>query len=313
MMPQPRVHRTGYRWIVWIIPVVGVCCLATLLLAPAAPGLLLRVIGFQPRGNVEEVLDRAVPSTPFAIEMPPAPPGIGGGIVTNTQPGPMPTPVVVSGPVPTVVVVPAVVSPGGNASDSGGQPAGGNIAAAPPSGAAAYAGWFRTVATPPSLNLSGPGGSFAVNTADSYASTVWVGTGVDGYPLGLVEYRENALDGLCRTWLQNCAIEQARLTSVDFRPGGLIAYGTVNLGQIAQDIGVAVALGADRKSLVPVGVVVNNQVYAVPAEGQIADMVNDIVSRANNILRDVRVQAGGYTLSLVEIGLTNDGVMFVLR
>ncbi len=152
-----------------------------------------------------------------------------------------------------------------------------------------------------------------MNTADFYASTVWVGTGVDGYPLGLVEYRENALDGLCRTWLQNCAIEQARLTSVDFRPGGLIAYGTVNLGQIAQDIGVAVALGADRKSLVPVGVVVNNQVYAVPAEGQIADMVNDIVSRANNILRDVRVQAGGYTLSLVEIGLTNDGVMFVLR
>lgn len=289
MQPYIRQPRRRTAWIIWFIPVVLVCCLGVFLFAPALPGVVLQVVGFTPKGSVDAFWqEQAVVVTPFSVipGVPAAPPPV----VVEDQLGEAltPTPVVVTG-----------------------QGSGGNSAAPPVS--SDYTGWFQSYTVPGSLNVSSPAGSFSVNTAEAYAQTAWFGTAADGYPLGLIEYSETALDGICSTWLQGCETEQFSVQSVDFRPGGLVVNGRANVGGISQSLGVVLTLGADMKSFVAQGVVIGGQLYGVPTTGDIAVYVEDALTRSNEILRDFRVTTGGMSVGLVQIRITDTMLTLFFR
>jgi hypothetical protein len=299
MQPRYAGRRRGVHWIVWLIPVVLLCCVGTLMLAPAVPGLLLRVVGFQPRGSVETFWEEQITAQPpvavNAVGVPPASPAAADASTTGST-SPTPTPVILGSG-----------TGGGSAVD---QQSDGTSAS---SQYIEYPAWFQSASTPPVLNVNSSRGSFTVNTGESYAAGVQVGPAVDGYPIGVIDYRESALDGICRTWLAGCATDQFQVSAVDFRPNGAIVYGSANVAGLSQDAGVILTLAADMKHFTAQGLVLGGQVYAVPAEGDIADFVQRAVAEGNAALEQVNVQAGGYNLSLVQIQITDDQLVLVLR
>ena len=76
---------------------------------------------------------------------------------------------------------------------------------------------------------------------------------------------------------------------------------------------VAVTLGADQKSFQAAGVVFNGVMYAIPTSGDIAILVNNLVERGNAALRDLRVQANGYSLSLIQMAVDETTLTLILR
>jgi hypothetical protein len=293
MQPQYRAPRSRISWVVWLVPVALACCLGVFLLAPALPGVVLRIAGFMPKGSVDTFWESVtVQVTPFdVVTFPPAPPAAGGasGVVSQT-----PTPVVIAGQG-------GATTGGASAANNSGIAGGG------------YSSWFQNYSVPSTLSLSSTSGSFSVNTAEAYINQIWFGPAVDGYPLGVIEYGENALAGICSTWLRGCATDQFSVSAVDFRPNGLLVTGLLNVGGLTQPVGLALTLGADSKSLVAQGLVINGQLYAVPVSGDIATYVNQVVAQSNQALGQLQVQAGGYTLGLVQIRVSDTALALIFR
>ncbi|MBN2471561.1 MAG: hypothetical protein JXN59_12635 [Anaerolineae bacterium] len=289
MYPQMQNSRRRATWIVWVIPVVLICCLAVWLLAPALPGVILRFVGFTPKGNVETFWqEQATQATPVSVigGLPPAPPVVAGS--TPAGLASTPTPVAVAG---------ATATPGSNGAVTG----------------TGYTGWFQSSAMPQTLTITSTTGRVSTSIAEAYVSDARFGMGVDGFPLGVIRYQENAIDGICATWLRGCATDQFQLTSVDFRVGGMVVYGAVNAGGITQSLGIVLTLGADAKSVVPQGVVLGGQLYAVPQSGDIASYVSEAISRSNAALGQLQVQADGLTLGLVQMQFADEGLTLIFR
>ncbi|NPV68956.1 MAG: hypothetical protein HPY64_17665 [Anaerolineae bacterium] len=274
--------------LLWLIPFVVLGCIGAVLVVSALPGLLLQAIGFRPQGNVEEFWEQ-VAVTPFeVVNLPPTPPAVQSQAGTT---GPTPTPVSVAG---------SVTGSGGSASTgaSGNNP---------------YQGWFQSYSVPAEIQVSSGTGSVTLRTAESFAEAAWFGQAVDGAPLALISYNEQALDGICRTLLRGCVTDQFRVTAVDFHPGGLLVFGAVSLGGLTQGLGVLLVLGPDMKSVVAQGVVLNGQVYTIDVTADIASYVNQTVAQMNTALSQLRVQANGYSLGLVQIRLTDTTLDLIFR
>lgn len=177
-----------------------------------------------------------------------------------------------------------------------------------------YSGWFQSTESPDTITLdTGGSGRFTVDSAGTFAETVVIGESVEGDSLGVVEYSEEALDDICAAWLGGCATEHYRVQRVDFRPQGAILYGSVNLGGLWQEAGIALVVTPDRMGFEAVGVVLDGMLYAVPAEGEIAELVHRLVTEGNTALRRVRVQAGDRLLALAEMQVTDDRLTLILR
>ena len=290
MYPQYQTRRRRINWVIWFVPVTLICCLAVVLLAPALPGVVLQLVGFTPKGSVDEFWqDLELQVTPVNIvgNLPPVPPqGAGSGLPGT---GATPTPVIISG------------LDGASVAE--------DVSSTPPD----YNGWFQTASIPQVLVVSSSTGSVTVNTSEAYVSDARFGMGVDGFPLGVIEYQENALPGICATWLRGCVTDQFAVTVVDFRPGGLLVNGTVNVGGVTQSLGLALGLGADGKSMVPQGIVLGGQLYAIPQSGDIADYVAEAVSRSNEALGQLQVQADGRSLGLVQMQIMDDRLTLIFR
>ncbi len=293
MQPQYRASRSRISWVVWLVPAVLACCLGVFLLAPALPGVVLRIAGFTPRGSVDTFWESvAIQVTPFdVVSFPPAPPVVGQN---SGGQGATPTPVVAAGQQTAQVG-------GSSGADSAGVDTAG------------YAGWFQNSSVPPVLSVSSTAGSFSVNTAEAYVTQAWFGVAVDGYPLGVIEYGESALAGICSTWLRGCTTDQFTVSAVDFRPNGLLVNGLLTAGGLTQPVGLALTLGVDAKTLVAQGVVLGGQMYAVPTSGDIANYVAQAVAQSNQALSQLRVEASGFALGLVQIRIDDDSLALIFR
>jgi len=287
--PLSARKRRRSSCLLWLVPFVILGCIGVVLLASALPGLILQVVGFRPQGSVDNLWTQ-VAATPFeVVNLPPAPPAMQNETVGG---GPTPTPVSVAG-------------------NSGG--AGGSAPAQGSAGASPYQSWFQSYNVPAEIQVSSTTGSVTLRTAESFTDAAWFGQAVDGAPLAVISYNEAALDGICRTWLRGCVTEQFQVTAVDFRSGGLLVYGTASLGGLTQALGLALVLGPDMKSVAAQGVVLNGRLYGVPASGDIASYVNQAVAQTNTALSQLRVQADGYALGLVQIRLTDTTLDLIFR
>lgn len=126
-------------------------------------------------------------------------------------------------------------------------------------------------------------------------------------------FRENALDQICRVWLNNCELPLARVESVDFRQDGMIVYGSVFLGAIWQTLGVILVLeeGESGMAFALGGVVIDEMVYRVPRTGAVAETLGDLLDRANRALGRLTLRTNDYTLALRQITF-DDGLMTLL-
>ena len=281
-VPRPR-RRFNPKWLLGLIPACLACMAVVVLAVVLLPRLLLQSIGFTPQGDVNtfwteqltlEPISRATPI------LPPPPPGAeaAAGAIQAT---------------PT-----ALVLPGNGGSEQ--QPA-----VAPSTGGGAvvsdpYGGWFASGGQPASMVIGVQGGSsVTLNSSQSFADGALVGQGTDGYGLGVVQFQETDLSGICAALLRGCTSDQYTIQSVDFRPGGAVIYAQVNVAGLWQAAGVVLTLGADQKSFQAAGIVFNGVMYGIPSSGEIATLVNNMVGNGNTALRDMRVQANGYSLSLI--------------
>ncbi len=283
----PARRRQRGSCLLWLIPFVVLGCIGAVLMISALPGLLLQVVGFRPQGSVEDFWEQVV-VTPFeVVNLPPTPPAVQGQAGVT---GPTPTPVSVAG------------GATGSSSNSAGA-----------SGSNPYQGWFQSYSVPAEIQMSSGTGSVTLRTAESLTEAAWFGQAVDGAPLALISYNESALDGICRTLLRGCVTDQFRVTAVDFHPGGLLVYGAVSLGGLTQGLGLLLVLGPDAKSVAAQGVVLNGQVYTIDVNADIARYVNQTVAQMNTALSQLRVQASGYSLGLVQIRLTDTTLDLIFR
>ncbi|GEM_PF-3461024 len=177
-----------------------------------------------------------------------------------------------------------------------------------------YADWFQWANTPDVITIdAGPRGRFTLDSAQMFAETLWIGDGIDGLPLGVMSFREDALGEICDTWLAGCAAEQYRVDRVDFRPGGGVIYGSANFAGFWQDAGLVMTLTSDRAGFDVAGMVLGGTLYAVPTDGDIAHQIGRLVTEGNAVLRQARLITEGYTLAVTEIHLTDDRLTLVLR
>ena len=294
--PRPR-RRFNPKWLLGLIPVCLACTVVIVLAVVLLPRLLLQSIGFTPRGDVDVfwteqlTLEPVGQSTPV---LPPPPPGadlVTGGVQVT----------------PTALVLP------GNGS-SGQQPpvapatGGGAVVSEP------YGGWFASGGQPASMVIGVQGGSsVTLDSSQPFADGALVGQGTDGYGLGVVQFQESDLGGICAALLRGCTSDQYTIQRVDFRPGGAVIYAQVNVAGLWQSAGVALTLGADQKSFRAAGVVFNGVMYGIPPSGEIATLVNNLVGNGNTTLRDMRVQANGYSLSLIQMSVDETTLTLVLR
>ncbi len=286
---QSRPLSAGQRrssCLLWLIPFVILACVGVFLLASALPGLLLQAVGFRPQGSVEDFWEQVV-VTPFeVVNLPPTPPVVQGDAGSGNA---TPTPVIVAG--------------GGVPGSNPGGSAAGSV----------YQGWFQSYSVPAEIQISSATGSVTLQTASSFTDAVWVGQAVDGAPLAVISYNENALDGICRTLLRGCVTDQFRVTAVDFHAGGMLVYGAASLGGLTQGLGLLLVLGPDMKSVMAHGIVLNGQVLAVPTDGDIASYVNQAVAQMNTALSQLRILANGYSLGLVQIRLSEITLDLIFR
>jgi hypothetical protein len=190
----------------------------------------------------------------------------------------------------------------------------GGAAANAAAAGSAYQGWFASATSPDSVVVAVEGrSSVTLDTSQPATDGVVVGQATDGYGLGVVTFEEGDLAGICASLLRGCATDQFTVQRVDFRPKGAVIYGLVSVGGLSQEIGVVLTLTADLKGFQAAGVVLNGALYAIPAQGEIAALVNRLVSDGNAALRDMTVQAAGYAMTLVRIEMTDSTVTVVLR
>jgi hypothetical protein len=296
------------RWILLALTLLALVCTAVII-ALAAPGVVLQILSFAPRGSVESfwqevetvagepssadaLVPRRLPESLILLQPTAAP----------TLPPSTPTPAPTMNPASATTALPPTHTP---------SPP--TITPSPTESANPFAGWFSQATVPSGVVLSAEGYlRLALSADDTFASALWFGESVAGESLGIVELHESAIPALCSQIFNNCRTDRYRIDRVDFRPGGLMVYGSINLGVGWQSLGVALLLDDSRRSLRAAGVIVGDAVYQVPSGGPIASILSDLAARGNAALERLRVQGAGYDLGLTELFFDDDRFIAVL-
>jgi len=173
---------------------------------------------------------------------------------------------------------------------------------------------FQRIQTPPELHISAPGYiDVRVPSERTYADSLVFAQNAAGKVVAAVVFREDALRGLCDTWLNGCRSTLYRIDSVDFRPGGVILYGSLTVGTLAQQVGVAMILDevSSGYRFRLAGLVYNGVVYAVPETGSIAEITRDLLQRGNTALRLLTLEAADIDLRLRQVVLDDESLSLV--
>jgi hypothetical protein len=302
------------RWALRLLLALLVALALVAAIGLLAPGLVLQLLSFAPQGDVEtfwEIIEQA--ESVESIPERDGPPQDGGvprrlpEALIARQPTASPTalpptptevltatPAAATEPPATVTPIPPTLTP------------------APTGTVNPYADWFAEAAVPSGVMVTGSGLTLGLQANDTFASALWFGTSIDGNSLGIVEFPESAIPNMCAKVFNGCRSDRYRIDRVDFRPGGLMVYGSINLGVLWQSLGVALLLDEDKRSLRVAGVIINDTVYQAPTSGPIASLLNDLTVRGNAALAGLRVQGGGYDLPLTELFFDDERFIAVL-
>lgn len=242
-----------------------------------APGVVLRLFSFDSRGDVDQfwqTLESQATDAPAPLpeslfaRLPTSTPPMIADAATETPPG-LPS---IEMPTPTATPV---------------NP---------------YQVWFRYAEAPSTVFVIAEGYmDLSFNRGGLFANAAWVGESHLGKPLGIVEFAEETLPLLCATYFNGCRTPLYRVDRVDFRPGGMVLYGSINAGVQWQQVGLALRLNEDRRTLALAGIVLNGEVFAPPTSGRLADILNEAIGRGNQALQVMRLESPPYTLRLSEI------------
>jgi hypothetical protein len=183
-----------------------------------------------------------------------------------------------------------------------------------------YTDWFLTSTTVSDVTVYSmtSNGPITMTSADAqregFAEAFLIGESIEGSPLAVAEYREDALGSLCDFWMSGCKTNRYRIERLDFRPGGMIVYGDINIEGVYwyENVGVALQLNADRISFEPVGIVWDDELFALPESGPFADRIAELAALGNRSLAALRMEIGGTPVRLAELRLTDEQFLLIL-
>jgi hypothetical protein len=176
----------------------------------------------------------------------------------------------------------------------------------------------------PQIQNAAPAGGVSVS-AGSYGSIdvnavgvqVETGTGGDGNPIAVVSLTEAEVNELCRQRTTLCSAGgngQIRNARIDLRPGGAIVFADFNVPQLGvwQYAGVVLTLDTERVRFNVAGIDMNGTLYRAPPEG-LGVYIDQVESTANDVLRQIALQASGETFRPNAIYADNDRITMYLQ
>lgn len=154
-------------------------------------------------------------------------------------------------------------------------------------------------------------------SGDSGLYDLQVGSDPAGNPAAVVSFSEAGLQELCRQRSAICGPNNPRYRNaqIDLRPGGAVIYADVaipELGSIEQRAGVVLRLDASGQRFEFAGVDINGTIYDVPPE-QLGATAADIGRAGNDILSQLRLDAGGGQYALAQVSINDDTLTVLLR
>ena len=283
------------------------------------PQLLLRALDFVPRGKVETYWTQleqqaSVEPQPLPAILSTRRPTVVAALPTDTrQPG---TATFTAAPTLTAAPVAIPVSPAAAMPDQATPlPSDTPTPTDPPTPTNPYADYFSVAFEPDSVRVLARGYlNLSVQGSQTFANALWVGRDTNDQPFGVAEFDESAIPALCQQYFKNCVSPHFRVDQVDFRPGGMMVYGSVNvLGLYWQPVGVALLLDSTRTHLKLAGMVWNGEVYEMPTNGPLASTLKDLANRGNAALDHLNIYASGYDLTIAELYFDDTRLMVVLK
>jgi hypothetical protein len=173
---------------------------------------------------------------------------------------------------------------------------------------------LEAVQSPPETVViqAGNVGPQTIENVDTY--DIQVGT-INGQSTLQMTFNESDLLALCQQYSEACRANGNRIRNVrfDLRTGGMVVYGDVLIEQLNvwQNIGVVMRLTSDNRLAVS-GVDVNGQLYAAPPN-EIGNTIAEIETIANDVLRQLTVQAGGENFILDSIYMDDSVLVLTMR
>lgn len=170
---------------------------------------------------------------------------------------------------------------------------------------------------PPQIMVDAGQYGSQVLTTDSSLYRVQVGTDSTGAQAATVTMSEAAVQQLCRERSPVCGPNNPRYRNaqIDLRPGGAVVYADVaipELGNVEQRVGAVLRLDSSGQRFQFAGVDLNGTIYDVPPQ-TFGDTVNELEQRGNDLLNQLRVDAGGTQFSLSQVSISDDSITVLLR
>lgn len=296
-----------------ILMLISLIALAYVALGPLIGRFVLELIGFDYIGDPDEVWTDYIidPTAYVGYDTPPEfvigqrptdpPPPTATPIQMPTIRPDLPPATQADLSRPTATTAPTVTPSGVIANTSG----------------SGYKAWFVTYRPPNQVIVRSGGVTVQADQAadDAVAETFLVGESVAGQPLAIAEYQESALASLCEFWMDGCQNDRYRIDRIDFRDGGMIIYGDINVGDMVwyEGIGIALRLKADRITFEPAGMVWEGELFDLPDSGPLAEQIAHLAQVGNNGLVDLRMDLDNFSLELAELRLNDDSLLLIMH
>lgn len=286
---KPKSRGCARLLLIPLVAVMAALCIVGLIVL--SPGSALQILNFDRRGDLETYWETIEPQT--TREVADLPPILLDGLPTarpSLTPAPSRTPDASQTPAPTSSFFPTALPTN------------------------PYQAWFRTAYIPRILQVNAEGFlNVGFQQSGLFADAVWVGENYNGTPLGILEFDESAIGLLCEAYFNGCESPLLQVNRVDFRRGGMVVYGRVNTGLWWQEVGVVLLLNPDNRTLDLGGLLVNEEIYAPPEDGQLAAVLDDLLRRGNAALTALTVQADDLTLRFAQMWFDDQRFIAVLE
>ncbi|MCA9912584.1 MAG: hypothetical protein KC496_04530, partial [Anaerolineae bacterium] len=164
---------------------------------------------------------------------------------------------------------------------------------------------------PPSIVVQA--GDYGRQTIDTSQVDVQIGDS-GGVTTMQVAFSESDMRSICQQYSVICTPSGSpvRNATFNFRPGGMVVNGEFFVEQVGIWQAIGVVLRVSGNQLVFEGVDVNGQLFAVPPD-ELGSLVAEVENTANDLLRQLTVQASGETFTLRELYIDDVNLTLVLR
>ena len=316
-LPKTKRRLTLRRFLILLLALLALSLVLVLVL----PTIMLRVMNFVPRGDLQNFWNEVQLETGTAPAALPSILQTRRPVVVNALPTASATSSLIA---PSATQTPRIPSATPQVASQALETAAPTLlpsatsTPAPtlePTPANPYADWFSSAFEPAKVRILSRGHiDLTINGGDAFANALWVGQDTGDLPLGIAEFDEEDVPHLCEVYLNNCRDPRFRIDKVDFRPGGMLVYGSINiLNLFWQQVGVVLLLDENGLTLKIAGMIWNDEVYEVPKTGQVALTLNDLTERGNAALSTLDIFARGYDLTIGQMYLDDNRFIVVLK